>query len=123
MQDQPMNNVYELEQTYHSLSSCSIAPSEKEEEEEEENSLSFSRTLFTCRRQKKKGNALNLSRTSTLSLQNNRDSFCQAKEIINNTRILKIARNNNTSITSSKKTRAWKQNDGGFHRVVRAYER
>ena len=111
MQDQPMNNVYELEQTYQSLSSRSITPSE-----EEEDRLSFSRTLFTCRRQKKKGKASNLSPTSTLSLQNNCDSFCRAKEITNNTRILKIARN--TSIISSKKTRPWKQNDGGFQCVL-----
>ena len=111
MQDQPMNNVYELEQTYHSLSSRSITPSEEEEER-----LSFARTLFTCRRQKKKGKASNLSPASTLSLQNKSDSFSRAKEITNNTRILKIARN--TSITSSKKTRSWKQNDGGFQCVV-----
>jgi hypothetical protein len=112
-----MSDVYNLEQTYHSLSSSSgsIAPFG-------EDHLSFSHTLFTCRhrqhKRKKKGKASNLSFASTLSLENERDLFCQAKEVENNnnTRILKIARN--TSITSSQKKRAWKQNDGGFQRVV-----
>lgn len=120
-----MNNVYNLKPKPNS-SSCpsgSITSSA-----EEENNLSFAHTLFTDRhrRRKKKSNALNLSLVSTPSSKNNlpllRDSLCQAKENDNNNNnnnnknIFKIA--HNTSIISSKRTREWKQNDGGFQHDV-----
>jgi hypothetical protein len=122
-----MINVDNLEQNYKS-SSCS---SYSDTPSEEEDNLSFSRTLFTCRRhqqrrRKKKGNASNLYLVSRTSLPKNltprHDSFCQAKVNDNNNNnnhnhsTLKIT--HNTSITSSQRTGKWKQNAGGFQRDV-----
>lgn len=126
-QDLSMINVDNLEQNYKS-SSCS---SYSDTPSEEEDNLSFSRTLFTCRRhqqrrRKKKGNASNLYLVSRTSLPKNltprHDSFCQAKVNDNNNNnnhsTLKIT--HNTSITSSQRTGKWKQNAGGFQRDVLA---
>ena len=118
-----MINVHEFERRKNTSSSPLIAPSSDIDEENEEH-LSFLHTLFTCRQQqrrkrkkKKKGKTLNLSSVSTFSPSHLRRSRRrESKEYLNHHHY----QDNDPQrpITTSEKSPAWKENDGGFHRAV-----
>lgn len=122
-----MINVHEFERRVNTSSSPLIAPSSDIDEENEDH-LSFLHTLFTCRQQqrrkrkkkkKKKGKTLNLSSVSTFSLSNPRLSRRrETKEYLNHYQ----DNDPQIPITTSEKTAAWQQNDGGFHRAVLTHD-